>query len=515
MAVVALSLACSDGARGVRPLDTVPDGAPIAFAPEQSVGLFVGVNRFEDMQPVPYAVDDAVDLAYAFSLERKTALVVPHRVVLAISGTPVKEDSKIRLRKLLDAGAVEVRATEVRIRKALQQQASLAEKDGLFVVAIASHGFNRDGTAYVLSETSDREYEQTLLSVPKLLDTVASAGAKRSLVLIDACRERVESGARGTTQSNDTAAPLMRRMKNVRGLFVLSAAAGRWLYDDHVRKNGVFTSGVLDTLLCRYENPRTALVTADHLANSVEKYVHAWILRNKSQDVRPATQAIVDGTTRDMPLAHCNAAPAPDSVTFAASQLQTRDEHGLPLWDYQLEAPIADAVAADLNGDGAKEVIAAVGHELVAFDPDKKELWRQKLAAPITAFFAADLFRKHKRQIIALSGTRVTTVDHTGELLDSYTHPFTLDLLAVERPTSRSAPRIVVSAARTVLMLKSSNLRPEWIGTASAPVTRIEIADRTGDQRNEIVLHTARGEVVLNFNGETIDEKNARFSKGR
>ena len=63
------------------------------FDASESAGLFVGVRSFRDswFAEVPFAVDDAVDLAYLFALQ--LALIAPERVVLALSGEPVKAES--------------------------------------------------------------------------------------------------------------------------------------------------------------------------------------------------------------------------------------------------------------------------------------------------------------------------------------------------------------------------------------------------------------------------------------
>jgi len=67
------------------------------FYPEESSGLFVGISTFEDepFAPVRFAVDDAVDLAWVFSLE--LGLLDAGRCVLALAGEPQKEISQQRL----------------------------------------------------------------------------------------------------------------------------------------------------------------------------------------------------------------------------------------------------------------------------------------------------------------------------------------------------------------------------------------------------------------------------------
>ena len=63
------------------------------FDASASAGLFIGIRHFKDenFEVVPYAVDDAVDLAHLFSVE--LGLIDPTRVVLCLSGEPQKAES--------------------------------------------------------------------------------------------------------------------------------------------------------------------------------------------------------------------------------------------------------------------------------------------------------------------------------------------------------------------------------------------------------------------------------------
>ena len=72
----------------------------------QSQGVFVGLSAFPKdggVADIPYAVDDAVDLAHLFSLE--LALIPPSHVRLLLSGKPGKQESEDRLEALEAKGA--------------------------------------------------------------------------------------------------------------------------------------------------------------------------------------------------------------------------------------------------------------------------------------------------------------------------------------------------------------------------------------------------------------------------
>src|SRR5262245_45147351 len=145
-------------ARSVRPMTVAPPKGQTAFDPAQSVALFVGIRSFRDdeaLQNVPYAVDDAIDLAYVFALDPRVALVRPNRVALALSDeNPRKEISKRRLAELKRNGTVVATGTQSQILKLLNHQAGLAGANGIFVVAFATHGFSDDGAQYCLATNS-------------------------------------------------------------------------------------------------------------------------------------------------------------------------------------------------------------------------------------------------------------------------------------------------------------------------------------------------------------------------
>ncbi|HEV7785619.1 MAG TPA: hypothetical protein VGQ28_09815, partial [Thermoanaerobaculia bacterium] len=75
------------------------------FRPEESRGLFVGINDFsdKDIPNLKFAVDDAVDLGFLFSCELE--LIRPARINLALSGVPRKPETTDKLEWLRTAGA--------------------------------------------------------------------------------------------------------------------------------------------------------------------------------------------------------------------------------------------------------------------------------------------------------------------------------------------------------------------------------------------------------------------------
>jgi hypothetical protein len=321
--------------RSVRPVAVASPGRPASFDPAQSVALFVGIRTFgEDatLQSVPYAVDDAVDLAYVFALDPRVALVRPHRVVLALSDeNPRKEVSKRRLAELKRRGAVVAPATQPQILKLLGRQAGMAGVDGIFIVSFATHGFSDDGSQYLVAANSLFREVGTAIPAARVFDLVAKSNATRSLILVDTCRERVR-GQRSAMPEPLSAAPLIQRMALTAGQVVLyGAAAGKWAYDDHIRQNGVFTGAILDALQCRAGQDRSGIVTVSELSEAVERTVLTWIRINRDPSIRNATQANIDGAARTMPLATCSRRPPadPPAVVAEVAQAQSASRRSL------------------------------------------------------------------------------------------------------------------------------------------------------------------------------------------
>ena len=331
---MAMWLSCDAiaGKRGVRRLSDAMGPAAIGtFKSSQSAALFVGVRRFPDdttIAEVHYAVDDAVDLATVLALNEKVQLIDPARVILALSGDPQKPESKQNLERLVAAGAKVRAAGESDILNALDEQAGAAGRDGILVIAFATHGVSYDGTQYLFNATSVLRHRETTLSESKIREIASRSDAARSFILVDACRERLRDDQRSGGSDLRSAASLVQAMSNVHGQVVLSAAAaGQYAYDDDVRRNGVFTAAVIDGLQCGASTNERGFITADTLATFVEARVLTWIKKHRDADVVRATQLTSDGDAKNMPLASCHdaahdAKPAACMIAIRSSPIK-------------------------------------------------------------------------------------------------------------------------------------------------------------------------------------------------
>ncbi|HWW61752.1 MAG TPA: caspase family protein [Thermoanaerobaculia bacterium] len=482
----------------VSPLMATTTNAP--FDPKQSAALFVGVRKFTSKTlDVPYAVDDAVDLAYKFSVENK--LVQPERVVLAISGKPQKESSQQRLAELHLLGVTVTKAGHSDIIGQLEKQAARAGRDGMVIASFSTHGYVRNGTPYIFGATSLYEHEETAASTMQLFDIIAQSDAARSLVFVDACRERVTSGKRAGTADPATAAPaLVRRMSRTNGQVVLyAAAAGKWAYDDE-SGNGVFTKAVLDALNCDASAPG-GIVTVKSLHRYVERSVRKWILRNRRELVNPATQISVDGDAGNMPLCVCwnGSAPTfgPSRVAHNGRFVTALGDDGKVVWRRDAGEEVVETSFGD-----RREVIVRTRNALIAYDATGKQIWSADEGIPLRDFAVGDLFRKHRLQVVALWDTRLTIYDAEGKKLAAYDHAGSLQHLAIGRPTNYFAPRIVVAGGDEVLVFDPKKVaagKPLWRAVTRERIEGVAIVDHNHDARDEIALTTRGGTVYFDI----------------
>jgi hypothetical protein len=279
----------------------------VGFDASQSAGLFVGVRKLDDdaFAEVPYAADDAVDLAHLFSLELH--LIAPGKVVLALSGEPQKWVSKKRLHNLESQGAARKSPTRSEVIRQLQQLRTSSGSGGLVLVSLATHGFFDDGEGedfLLASDSVKGRVKTTGIPVGVLFDEISNAKAPRRVVFLDACRERLFH-ARGTTQGPEMSRTLADAIAKTSGLAVLSGtAAGGFSYDDLEDENGVFSKAILEGLGGKADKEK-GFITVDTLAKYVHERVMSWVSQKRPDHVN-ISQGIsrrIEGDAGRMPLA--------------------------------------------------------------------------------------------------------------------------------------------------------------------------------------------------------------------
>ena len=266
------------------------------FDPAGSAGLFVGIRSFagpegDDDSPiaeVPFAADDAVDLAHLFGLE--LGLIPPDRITVAIAGDPQKEESKQRLDSLLEAGARRSPGTLSALLRQVMRTSTLATDEGLLVMSFATHGFSSGGESLLLASDSWMgNLEKTTVTLTEILAELADTRARRRLVMLDACRERV-SESRGLGGDAHVSQALVEQLGKASGTAILMATvAGGFSYDDPARRNGVFTGALLDGLQGHAAPDAQGFITLQTLSEYASGAVEEWVRANRSEHAEQST----------------------------------------------------------------------------------------------------------------------------------------------------------------------------------------------------------------------------------
>ncbi len=283
LAIAGALLTSAGAGAGITTADPLEQAwAAEGFDPESSAGLFVGINEFAEpgLSKIPFAVDDAVDLAHIFALE--LGLIPPQKVVLILAGEPQKPESQSRLRKLLQAGATGAEANLIEIYRHLLAQSKAAAADGLFVVAFSTHGFSDRGDDFLVAPDSVRRFiRQTGVELRAVLESVEGARARRRLVLLDACRTPWSDSRAVDDGDSAQSASFVSTIEQARGQVVLAAASPEgYTYEDFEHRNGVFTAAVLNGLQGHAVADGRGFITLEHLADYVDARVRSWAQEN-------------------------------------------------------------------------------------------------------------------------------------------------------------------------------------------------------------------------------------------
>jgi hypothetical protein len=533
--LAAAALSCSpddvaSSARSVGPVAPLGLVTPARFDVNESAAVFVGVRKFPadgTLAPVPYAVDDMVDLAYAFALERSVALVRAKNVVLALDELPQKNASRQRLKKLQAAGARTIR-TRGDMIAVIEKQAKRTGRNGVFIVGLASHGFMVDGTPYVLTSTSKFARRETALSVAKV--QALASHAERSLVFVDACREPVPSNARFpmAPRTNPT---VERRLEKARGQAALSA--GTFAYDDLKKQNGVFTAAVLDVLACQADRSARGVVNVTRLVHAVEGRVRKWIAENRDPNVGVATVWSIDGSAAGMPVAACS---RPEQLVRAkcdGPSVTAFGAEGSRFWQHTVAGRTADCRVADLDGDGLNEVVTALTNgQVIIFDIDGTATPPTAPTGTLRKLLVEELHRKNSFQILTLShtpeGSVLSIIGSDGApVATPYRHPGRIEEVRVDQRTSRHKRKIVVwstdddlpvhhGPVATILVLDVDKRgfdagSRRWYGYVPQPVELVEVRDHDNDRERDIYVRTSTGYLSLDFDGRVLDAKRSMF----
>jgi len=232
-------------ARRIVRTDTVNETTVTEFNDSRRVAIVAAVGRYDDpaLAPLRFTVADAVEL----SAELKRQGYVVHTLLNS-------------------------EATNDNIRERIESVAAGGDAPGTVLFAFAGHGFqSAKGVNYLATfSTTIETLEQRGLSVPDVQALMKATGAKRSVLLIDACRNVPGTRAVGTPTTT------FRDLEKSEGIRTLmSTRPGGFSYEDQALQHGIFTHYVIEGLRGKAANTDSK-VTFEDLASYVERRVETY-----------------------------------------------------------------------------------------------------------------------------------------------------------------------------------------------------------------------------------------------
>lgn len=305
--------------RGLAPDPELPPSLPSRPVDWfRSAGVFIGIQTFhgESDLEVPYAADDAVDLAWLFTHETK--LLTPDRTALLLAGGPTKDESRRNLAALRH----EVRLIEddrhtsagaeclnvATIASVVREQARMVGPGGILIVSFATHGLSHEGEHRLLTADASSQTPRGVV-LARIVDAIKAERPQRLLLLIDACRNAPRPGTAWVDPSawQPQMPETLFEDVDLRLSYtaLVSAAPGTTALSGD--GNGYFTRAILEGLRCNASSQPDGYVTLSHLATYVSERV--WELSNEQQ--QPESRI---GDLGPLRLVQCSPIPPPCEI---------------------------------------------------------------------------------------------------------------------------------------------------------------------------------------------------------
>jgi formylglycine-generating enzyme required for sulfatase activity/uncharacterized caspase-like protein len=182
----------------------------------------------------------------------------------------------------------------INIKRKLDYLKEFIDPADLVLFSFSGHGIaNAANEGFLLMADSYREdFYGSSLKVKDIIQWLKNLGVKKSLLLLDACREHFQDGR----AVNLNGLKAERFLRAEVGAVFYATKAGWYSYEDAKGNFGVFTRCVIDGLIGRADGNRTGgngdgIVTFSELAAYVEEEVSNWAL-DESKQQKPYTMIL-------------------------------------------------------------------------------------------------------------------------------------------------------------------------------------------------------------------------------
>lgn len=251
-----------------------------------SSGLFVGVNKFDEdkgLATLNCAVNDAVEQAHVFVRELK--LIPAKNCILCLSGSPTTDITRTQLKLLKKEGVEISKATKSRILQSLRIVTRVPSgKKDMVVVSFSTHGFEDKQGVYVMPADGLRSFlSDTAIYSGTLKDSVSKSKAGKRLLILDACRERVEKNKSGGSGKAMTDKFKSIFASSVGFATLMSCDVGQFSYEDPDSGHGVFTNYLIKALRGGARPDSRGFITVGGISQYISGNVRRWMIRNKPE----------------------------------------------------------------------------------------------------------------------------------------------------------------------------------------------------------------------------------------
>jgi formylglycine-generating enzyme len=231
--------------------------------------ICVGINNYEydGISKLKKAQNDAEALGDAF----KTIGQFDHVFVLTDKKDPRSKEYP----------------TASKLRNQLNFMQNFLEPNDLVVFAFSGHGVSDDkGNGYLLTaDTDPKNIFGTSVKIKEVTDVLKKTGVKKSLLLVDACREEFQEN-KGINNAGLRAEKF--EQSEVAAAFYATKAGG-FSYEDDKSDYGAFTKYVLKGLGGDADITQDGIVTFSELKSFVEDEVTNWAIE-KGKVQKPYTK---------------------------------------------------------------------------------------------------------------------------------------------------------------------------------------------------------------------------------
>jgi hypothetical protein len=163
-----------------------------------------------------------------------------------------------------------------------------ADENDMILFFFSGHGVNdKSGNGYLVAiDTKIKEPHSTAIKVEDIVEKLQKKGIKKSLLILDACREIINKESKGI--ENNGLREKRFEKSEVSATFY-STSSGNYSYEHESLNNGVYTTFLLKGLNGDADANKDGIVTLTELDTYVQFAVDDWAMKNHKQQ-KPYTK---------------------------------------------------------------------------------------------------------------------------------------------------------------------------------------------------------------------------------